>query len=316
MTDTATNGHRQDPFVSPNGWPTLEAPLVLPNGGQPLPPPPPPPPPAPAGDPFAPPVGPAGPLPVGSGPLPMPAAPEPAANEPAPVAYVAPVAAYPVGSWPLHPPVEGDSAEAPASQAPTSAPTALVVATASDGEPPKKKLGASLGAWWKGSRRRNRTLTLAGCAILGLLTVRYTTNTISAALAGPLQQIAADSHQSQQAAQQTGRVDTVVIPTDFFPCPLTPFAETAIGWANGGQTLDPQRSTRVAAQVRTQLGLGVRLPDMYVTTPDKTTLLVVQGPVAEGQGTKLFDCSLGSGTAGQPSPTTAAAPTATSAPTR
>lgn len=235
-------------------------------------------------------------------------------REPAPMPAPTPRVAvqYPVGTWTAGPPTEGGSEVVPpqpagAGRGPDD-PTPSTPDPGRGGDGGRKRL--ELPSFLAKGRRRRVWVVLGAVIVLIILL-----NTCAGRAASML---SAAAERGSQAGTEAGAkagggqsvTNYVVVPTDWFPCPLTNLAESAIGFANGGKTLAADRATEVAGKVRALQALGARIPEMYIATQhNPEEIVVTPGPNPDGHA--LFDCS-GQGTTGPPA--TALVPTATSAP--
>lgn len=220
---------------------------------------------------------------------------------------------YPVGAWTAGPPEAGGEVVPPQPQ-PAGAgggpddPVPSTPDPGRGGEGGRKRL--ELPSFLAKGRRRRVWVILGGAIVFVILLNTCTGRAMSMLSAAAERGSMAGTEAGAKAGGGQSVTNYVVVPTDWFPCPLTDLAETAIGFSNGGKTLAADRATEVAAKVRALQALGARIPDMYIATRHNPEAIdVTPGPNPDGHA--LFDCS-GSGSTGPPS--TALVPTATSAP--
>jgi hypothetical protein len=301
MTATDTNGQQETSAYWSELDPVASVGIPVTPLGE-VQPPPPPPPPAPRTQPVAP-VQQAQPV------------------MPAPQRVMSAPPGYQVGAWPTHPNDGRDADDdlAPPVSTPARARRSEVEPVPSS-DVEKVSPFRPLGAWWKNSRRRSRTLTIVGVCVLSLLGGRAVLGWAGGVIGNASARGASAGADAALAARPapSGQTNTVVIPTDWFPCQLTTLASTAVGYdaSTGSKTLDPVRAAEVARQVRVVLSAGGRITDMYISTPAATSIIVSNGPVPDG--TPLFNCSGTAVPAKQDGTTATSAPggatTATSAP--
>lgn len=245
--------------------------------------------------------------PAAAAPIPDPPAPPPPPPAP-PLPPAAAAQSYPVGTWPAQPPTvdqpqSAARAVAPARPEPEPAVEVAPVATAAGGG--VGAMFAPVRGWWGKGGKRNRWLTAAGLAVLVGFGVRWTVTTASheagEQMAAPLNDMAAVL-QASTAQVQGSSTQIIVTPTDWWPCPLTPLAQTAVGYDSTTKTLQADRAAEVTRQTRIQLAAGAKLTDLYISTPAPTSIVISATAVPDG--TPLFNCSTPSVT-----PTTAAGST-------